>query len=274
MTSYNGVFTIPDPLHLAHYEDWGSDKTDAHMSVGWAWAFDTPFKWTKQVASHFGGTRQGMAISWPDHIKDVGGIRTQFHHMIDIVPTILEATGVQAPDLVNGIKQKPIEGVSLAYTFDSANASAPSKRDTQYFEMLGNRAIYHDGWIAATTPPAPPWAMGTAKMPEVVNGYHWELYNIAEDYSENNDLAASNPAKLQELQALFLKEAANYQVFPLDNSLLARVGTPRPSATAGQTVFIYTGENSGIPAANAPNLLDKDYTITAEVTIPDGGAEE
>jgi arylsulfatase len=273
MTGYNGVFEIPEPLQMAHYEDWGSDKTYPHMSVGWAWAFDTPFKWTKQVASHFGGTRQGMAISWPGHIKDVGGIRTQFHHMIDIVPTILEATGIRAPEMVNGIKQKPIEGVSMAYTFVQANANAPSKRDTQYFEMLGNRAIYHDGWIAATTPPAPPWAMGTAKMPEVVNGYTWELYNIAEDYSEYNDLAASNPAKLHELQALFLTEAAKYQVFPMDNTVLQRIGTPRPSATAGQTVFTYMGENSGIPTANAPNILDKDYTITADITVPDGGAE-
>ena len=129
-----------------HYEDWGSDKTYPHMSVAWSWAFDTPFKWTKQVASHFGGTRQGMAMSWPGHIKDAGGIRTQFHHMIDIVPTILEATGIQAPVMVNGIKQKPIEGVSMAYTFDKANANAPSKRKTQYFEMFGNRGIYHDGW--------------------------------------------------------------------------------------------------------------------------------
>ena len=121
---------------MLHYEGWGSDTTYPHMSVAWSWAFDTPFKWTKQVASHFGGTRQGMAISWPGHIKDVGGIRTQFHHIIDIVPTILEATGIKAPDMVNGIKQKPIEGVSMAYTFDSANAKAPSKRDTQYFEMF------------------------------------------------------------------------------------------------------------------------------------------
>jgi arylsulfatase A-like enzyme len=273
MTAYNGIFEIPEPLQLAHYEDWGSDKTYPHMSVGWAWAFDTPFKWTKQVASHFGGTRQGMAISWPGHIKDVGGIRTQFHHLIDIVPTILEATGVQAPEVVNGIKQKPIEGVSMAYTFDQANANAPSKRDTQYFEMLGNRAIYHDGWIAATTPPTLPWRMGSGTLPDVMNGYHWELYNIAEDYSEYNDLAEKNPDKLKELQALFLTEAAKYQVFPMDNSLLQRVATPRPSATAGQTVFTYVGESVGIPVANAPNLLDKDYTITADITVPDGGAE-
>src|SRR6476619_1537342 len=177
------------------------------ISVGWTWAFDTPFKWTKQVASHFGGTRQGMAISWPGHITDVGGIRTQFHHIIDIVPTILEASGIQAPVMVDGVAQKPIEGVSIAYTFDKANANAPSTRKTQYFEMFGNRAIYHDGWIAATTPPQPPWLMGTVTMPEVVNGYKWELYNIAEDYSQANDLAASRPDKLRQLQELFLVEA-------------------------------------------------------------------
>jgi len=273
MTAYNGVMDVPMPLQLLHYDDWGSDKTYAHMAVGWAWAFDTPFKWTKQVASHFGGTRQGLAISWPGHIKDVGGIRTQFHHVIDIVPTILEAAGIQAPDTVNGIKQKPIEGVSMVYTFDQANANAPSKRDTQYFEMVGNRAIYHDGWIAATTPPSPPWLLGTGKMPDIVNGYKWELYNITEDYSENNDLAAKNPDKLKELQALFLAEAGKYQVFPLDNSGFVRLLAPKPSATAGKTEFTYTGVNAGIPVGNAPSILDRDYVITANVTIPDGGAE-
>src|SRR5271157_3348690 len=272
-TAYNGVLDVPVAEQMKAYDAWGSAATYPHMAVAWAWAFDTPFKWTKQIASHFGGTRQGMAMAWPNRIKDAGGIRTQFHHMIDIVPTILEATGIPAPLTVNGVAQRPIEGVSMAYTWDKANATAPSARVTQYFEMFGNRAIYHDGWIAATTPPAPPWALGTAKLPDVVNGYKWELYNIADDYSEYNDLAAKNPDKLKELQALFLKEAAKYQVFPLDNSLLARVATPRPSATAGQTVFTYVGENSNIPVANAPSLLDKDYTITAEVTIPDGGAE-
>jgi arylsulfatase len=221
------------------------------MSVAWSWAFDTPFKWTKQVASHFGGTRQGLAISWPGHIKDVGGIRTQFHHVIDIVPTILEAAGIQAPDVVDGIKQKPIEGVSMLYTFDSANANAPSKRDTQYFEMVGNRAIYHDGWIAATTPPAPPWTMGTVKLPNVVDGYKWELYNLNEDYSEYNDLAAKNPDKLRELQEIFLIEATKYDVFPLDNSILPRLVTPRPSSTAGRTMFTYTSEMTGLPTGDA-----------------------
>ncbi len=272
MTAYNGILTLPEAVQMARYEDWGSEKTYPHMSVAWSWAFDTPFKWTKQVASHFGGTRQGMAISWPGHIKDAGGIRTQFHHMIDIVPTILEASGIQAPELVNGIKQKPIEGVSMAYTFDKENAKAPSKRDTQYFEMFCNRGIYHDGWYACTTPFAPPWLMATGKLPDV-NDYKWELYNIEEDYSQDNDLAAKNPDKLKELQALFLSEAKKYQVLPLDNTLLTRLVTPRPSAVAGQSVFTYKGPNAGIPVGNAPSILNKDYTITAEITVPEGGAE-
>ena len=160
----------------------------------------------------------------------------------------------------------------MLYTFDSANANAPSKRDTQYFEMVGNRAIYHDGWVAATTPPSPPWELGTGTMPPL-DQYQWELYHIAEDYSEYNDLAASNPDKLKEMQALFLTEAGKYQVFPLDNSGFVRLLTARPSAVAGKTDFTYTGVNPGIPVGNAPSILDKDYTITAEVTIPSGGAE-
>jgi arylsulfatase A-like enzyme len=272
-TSFNGILNLPIAEQMKFYDVWGSDKTYPHMAVAWSWAFDTPFKWTKQVASHFGGTRQGMCIAWPNRIKDGGGIRTQFHHMIDIVPTILEATGIPAPLMVDGIAQKPIEGVSMGYTWDKANAKAPSTRKTQYFEMFGNRALYHDGWIAATTPPAPPWLMGTTKLPEVVNGYKWELYNIAEDYSESNDLAAKNPEKLRELKELFLVEAAKYSVFPLDNSILERLITPRPSATAGRTVFTYSGEVGGLPQANAPSILNRSYTITAEVQIPKGGAE-
>jgi len=272
MTAANGVLELPEIEYLRYYESWGSDVTYPHMAVPWSWAFDTPFKWTKQVASHFGGTRQGMAISWPGHINDVGGIRNQFHHMIDIVPTILEAAGIRAPETVDGIRQKPIEGVSIAYTFDKANASAPSKRTTQYFEMFANRGIYHDGWYAATTPPAPPWLLGTAKLPDV-DDYKWELYNISEDFSQNNDLAAKYPDKLKELQALFVAEANKYHVFPIDNSVLSRLLTPRPSATAGRTVFTYSGENVGIPVANAPSLLNRDYTITAEITVPNAGAE-
>jgi len=264
---------MPVDLQLKFYDILGSDQTTPHMSVAWSWAFDTPFKWTKQVASFFGGTRQGTVISWPGHIKDGGGIRAQFHHIIDIVPTILEASGVQAPEIVDGIKQKPIEGVSMLYTFDSANAKAPSKRDTQYFEMFGNRAIYHDGWVAATVPPQPPWLMGTAKMPDLMTGYKWELYNIADDYSENTDLAEKNPDKLKELQGLFMDEARKYQVLPLDNSILERLLAPRPSAVAGRTEFTYSGEVSGIPDGNAPNLIGKSFSITAEVEVPAGGGQ-
>jgi arylsulfatase len=264
---------MPVDAQLKFYDVLGSDLTTPHMSVAWSWAFDTPFKWTKQIASYFGGTRQGMAISWPGHIKDLGGIRSQFHHIIDIVPTILEVAGIQAPATVNGIAQKPIEGISMAYTFDSANATAPSKRDTQYFEMFGNRALYHDGWVATTVPPQPPWLMGTVKMPDVLTGYKWELYNIADDFSETNDLAAKNPDKLKELQGLFMDEARKYQVLPLDNSILERILAPRPSAVAGRTEFTYTSEVSGLPDGSAPNLLSRSFSITAEVEIPKGGAE-
>jgi arylsulfatase A-like enzyme len=272
MAAIQGV-SIPVAEQLKFYDVWGSALTTPHMAVGWTWAFDTPFKWTKQVASHFGGTRQGMAISWPGHINDPGGIRWQFHHIIDIVPTILEAAGIQAPVMVNGVGQKPIEGVSMAYTFDKANANAPSARSTQYFEMVGNRAIYHDGWLAATTPPLPPWDLGLGKFPNVVNGYTWELYNIAEDYSENNDLAAKMPDRLRDMKELFLVEAQKYNVFPLDNSFTVRAATPRPSATAGRTVFTYSGESSGLPYSDAPDITGKSYSITAEVEIPQGGAE-
>jgi arylsulfatase A-like enzyme len=272
LAAIQGV-NVPVEDQLKFYDVWGSSVTTPHMSVAWSWAFDTPFKWTKQVASHFGGTRQGMAVAWPNRIKDAGGIRTQFHHMIDIVPTILEATGVQAPVMVNGIAQKPIEGVSMAYTFDKANANAPSARTTQYFEMFGNRAIYHDGWIAATTPPAPPWLMGLEKMPDVVNGYKWELYNIADDYSEYDDLAAKMPDKLREMQELFLVEASKYNVFPLDNAILSRLLAPRPSSTAGRDIFTYSGELAGLDSASAPGIIARSYTITAEVEVPQGGGE-
>ena len=270
-TAYNGILDVPEPLQLLHLEDWGSSSTYPHMSVAWSWAFDTPFKWTKQVASHFGGTRQGLAISWPGHIKDPGGIRHQFHHVIDIVPTILEATGIQAPKQVDGIEQLPIEGVSMAYTFDPANANAPSKRQAQYFEMISNRGIYHEGWYACTTPPVAPWVLN-AKMPPIAD-YKWELYNVAEDYSQDNDLAAKMPGKLKEMQALFQQEAAKYGVLPLDNSQFQRAIAPRPSAVAGKTVFDYSGQNAGIPLGNAPNLLNKSFTITAEIEIPKGGGE-
>jgi arylsulfatase len=270
-TAYNGVLDVPITEQLKFYDSWGSSATYPHMAVEWAWAFDTPFKWTKQVASHFGGTRQGLAISWPGHINDPGGIRNQFHHIIDIAPTILEATGVKAPEFVDGIKQKPIEGVSMMYTFNKENAAAPSKRKVQYFEMAANRGIYRDGWYANTTPPVPPWELKAATIP--ISEYKWELYHLTGDYSQDDDLAAKMPGKLKEMQALFTQEAKKYGVFPLDNQAFARAITPRPSATAGKTVFTYTGVNVGIPDGNAPNILDRSFTITAEVDVPEGGGE-
>jgi arylsulfatase A-like enzyme len=270
-TAYNGVLDVPIAAQMKAYDAWGSAGTYPHMAVAWSWAFDTPFKWTKQVASHFGGTRQGLAISWPNRIKDAGGIRHQFHHIIDIVPTILEAAGIEAPTTVNGIAQKPIEGVSMVYTFDKANADAPSTRKTQYFEMVSNRGIYQDGWYACTTPPVPPWMLN-APMPAVAD-YKWELYNLAEDFSQNNDLAAKMPDKLKELQAVFQKEAEKYNVLPLDNSQFARAITPRPSATAGLNIFTYSGEMAGIPIGSAPNILNKSFTIAAEVEVPAAGGD-
>ena len=255
------------------YPFWGSDKTFPHFAAPWAWAMGTPFKWTKQVASHFGGTAQGMAISWPGHIDDVGGIRRQFHHFVDIVPTILEATGIAAPDTINGVQQRPMDGVSMAYTWNKANAEAASKRTTQYFEMLGNRAIYHEGWVAATTPATLPWELSTKPPPDVITGYQWELYNVAEDPTQFNDLAAKMPDKLKAMQQLFYAEAAKHDVLPLDNTSLSRWNAPKPNLTGGRKVFTYSGPMTGIPNSGAPSILNKSYTITAEVTIPKGGAE-
>ncbi|MGO9479170.1 MAG: arylsulfatase [Limisphaerales bacterium] len=271
-TTFNGV-SVPVKAQFLFYNVLGSDLTYPLYAAGWAWAFDTPFKWVKQVASHFGGTRQGMCMSWPGHITDLGGIRTQFHHVIDIAPTLLDVTGIPLPDTINGIKQRPMDGVSLTYTWPKENADLPSKRTTQYFEMLGNRAVYHDGWVAATTPVNLPWELSTKTPPDVLTGYNWELYCISNDFTEDHDLATAMPDKLKEMQKLFYQEAANFGVLPLDNSTLARFITPRPSATAGKTNFTYSGELSGVPDSCAPDILDRSYSITAAVTIPRGGAE-
>ena len=256
-TTFNGV-AVPVKDQFLWYPFWGSERTFPHFAAGWAWAMDTPFKWVKQVPSHFGGTAQGVAMSWPGHITDVGGIRRQFHHVIDIVPTILEATGIPAPDTINGIKQSPIEGVSMVYTWDKANADAPTRHTTQYFEMLGNRAIYHDGWVAATTPATLPWELSTKTPPDVITGYNWELYNVQEDPTQFNDLAAKMPDKLKEMQDLFYSEAKKYNVLPLDNSTLARWNTPRPSLTAGRTslhLFGRTERRAGQRRAEHPEQV-------------------
>jgi len=271
-TTFNGV-PVPVKDQFLWYPYWGSERTFPHFAAGWAWAMDTPFKWVKQVPSHFGGTAQGVVMSWPGHITDVGGIRRQFHHVIDIVPTILEAAGISQPDMINGIKQIPIEGVSMAYTWDKANAAAPTRHTTQYFEMLGNRAIYHEGWVAATTPVTLPWELSTKTPPDLITGYKWELYNVQEDPTQFNDVAAKMPEKLNQMQELFYAEAKKYNVLPLDNTTLVRWNTPRPSLSAGRTVFNYSGELTGTPPSAAPDIKNKSYTITAELEIPEGGAE-
>ena len=268
MSVFNG---IPEDFTqvMAHMEDLGGPMTFNHYPVGWALAMDTPFQWTKQIASHFGGTRNGLVISWPARIKDKGAVRPQFSSVIDIYPTILEAVGVQSPSMLNGVPQKPVEGISMVYTFDNANAR--SRHRTQYFEMLGNRAIYNDGWVAATTPPVVPWEMGQAPN---VNEYKWELYNVADDYSEANDLAAKEPRKLRELQDLFWAEAGKYNVLPIDNSKVERFDVSlRPSLTQGRTEFTYYPGMIRIPEGSAPDFKNKSYRIVADVQIPAGGAE-
>ncbi len=269
---FNGVI-VPVEAQLKYFYDaWGSDQTYPHMAVPWAWAFDTPFSWTKQIASHFGGTRQGMAISWPKVIKDKGGIRHQFHHVIDIVPTILDATGLKQPKLVDGIKQSLIEGVSMMYTFDAKNANAPSTHKTQYFEMWGDRAIYNDGWIASTKVMRPPWdiAGGLGSDPMA---FPWELYDLRNDWTQFSDVASKNPEKLKQLQALFMQEARKYQVLPLDTTVVTRVITPRPSITAGRNVFTWALPLTGTPMGDAPSVLNTSYNFKVDVEIPAGGAE-
>ncbi len=254
---------------MARMDELGGPTTFNHYPIGWAHAMDTPFQWTKQVASHFGGTRNGLVISWPARIKDKGGIHSQFHHVIDIAPTILEAVGVQSPSVLNGVAQKPVEGVSMVYSF--GDAKAPSKRRTQYFEMFCNRAIYNDGWVAATTPPLAPWAVGKTID---IDDYQWELYDVTKDFSEANNLAASEPKKLRELQELFWIEAAKYNVLPLDNSKIERMDVAnRPSLTRGRSLFTYYPGMVRIPEGSAPDIKNKSFKIAAEVEIPDGGAE-
>jgi len=268
---FNGVEVPVEAQLKVFYDVWGSDQTYNHMAVPWSWAFDTPFSWTKQIASHFGGVRQGMAISWPKVITDKGGIRHHFHHVIDIVPTILQAAGIKPPRVVDGIKQSPIEGVSMMYTFDKKNANAPSTHRTQYFEMFGDRALYHDGWIASTKVMRPPWVtMAPARDPM---SFPWELYDLRKDWTQSENVAAQYPAKLKEMQDMFWREAQKYQVLPLDATVATRLVTPRPSITAGRDVFSWTAPLTGTPNGDAPSILNASYTFKAEVEIPQGGAE-
>jgi arylsulfatase A-like enzyme len=268
MTTFNGV---PDTTAniVAHADEIGGPNSFPHIPVGWALAGDTPFQWTKQIASHYGGTRNGMVISWPARIKDTGGIRTQWHHVIDVTPTILETAGLPQPKSVNGIKQKPMEGVSIVYTF--ANAKVPTRHTTQYFEMFGNRGIYHDGWTAVTQHSIPWDVAGT---PPKFTADKWELYNTNDDFSQAQDVSAKYPDKLRELQRLFLAEAEKYNVLPLDDRRVERFVPTlagRPSLMWGRTsVTLYPGMVGMMENATL-DVKNRSHTITADIEVPQGG---
>ena len=264
--AFNGV-NLPAEEQMKWYDVWGTDKTYNHFSVAWAWALDTPFKWTKQIPSFFGGTRNGMVISWPGHIKDVGGIRSQFHHVVDVVPTILEATGITAPNMVDGIAQKKIEGVSMVYSFKQTDADSTHK--TQYFEMMGVQGLYDNGWMLSAVPKRPPWDIFGTAIQDPATAFNFELYDVKNDWTQNSDVAAANPQKVKEMTDLMFGQFAKYNVLPLDASVATRLVAPRPNLTAGRNVFTYSGVPvTGLPTSAAPNLLNTSYTITAEVDIP------
>jgi arylsulfatase len=254
---------------LQHIDELGGPNCDNHYPVGWAWAGSSPFQWMKQVASHFGGTRNAMVMSWPKRISDRGGLRSQFHHVIDIVPTLLEVAGIPEPREVNGVPQKPIEGISMAYTF--ADKVAPGRRITQYFEMFGNRALYHDGWVAGCLHGRLPWlTAGGARF----DNDTWELYNVEQDFSQANNLVAQEPKKLRDLQDRFMAEAAKYNVLPLDDRFAQRADpTMRPSHIRGITHFMYPPGTIRIGERSSPDTHNVHHTLAAEVEIPEGGAE-
>ena len=270
---FNGINMMPAETQMKWYDVWGTEQTYNHMSAGWSWAFDTPFDWFKQNASRLGGINQNMVVSWPARIKDAGSLRPQFAHVIDVVPTILEAAGIRAPETVDGIKQKPIEGTSFAYTFDAANAKAPSRHTTQYFEMMGQWALYKDGWFLSTKVNRAPWEAFSAANPDPLNNQVFQLYDLNTNFNQTIDIAAANPQKVKAMRAEFLAEAKKYEVLPMDASVAARIVAPRPNITAGRSEFVYTRPMVGLPQGDSPLLLNTSYTVTADITVPDGGAE-
>lgn len=268
----NGVHEDPEWL-LEHIDDFGTARCENHFNVGWAWALDSPFQWMKQVASHFGGTRNGLAVSWPGRIGDTGALRSQFHHVVDVVPTIYEAAGIPAPERVNGVEQMELHGVSMGYTFDDGcDSDVPSRRTTQYFEILGNRAIYHDGWIASCFHGRVPWIR--------MQGYEfdgpqevWELYDVANDFSQSRDLAADEPERLAALRSLFDAEAERYGVFPLRDA-----GSPRggeyavPHPLDGVTSMTYTTAHVRMPESAVLGLKNCSWRITGRIEVPESAA--
>ena len=265
MMALNGIVGKADQM-MAHIDTWGGPTTFPHYAIGWAWATNTPFQWTKQVASHFGGTRNGMVMHWPKGIKAKGEIRSQFHHVIDVAPTALEATKIPQPKTVDGIKQRPMDGVSMLYSADAPKVA--DKRTTQYFEMFGNRAIYHNGWVAATRHSIP-WL--NVPLPPVKDDV-WELYKVDDDFSQAENLAAKNPAKLKELQAVFDKEAVRNHVFPIDDRRVERFVPSiagRPDLLGGRkSLTVYPGM-TGMMENVFIDVKSRHHTVTAEVEVPD-----
>lgn len=258
---------VPESLeeNLKHIDEIGGPKHFNHFPAGWAWAMNCPFQWTKQIASHLGGVRNPLAVSWPARIKDKGGVRSQFHHVIDIAPTIYEAVGIEFPEVLNGVAQKPIEGVSMVYSFDKADA--PGRRRTQYFEMFINRGLYHDGWWAASRVNVPWVGDAAAANPDAAK---WELYNLDEDFTQAKDLATANPQKLRELQDMWWSEASKYSVLPLDGRKIERLNGElqgRPSLGGHRNSFTYYPGVVALPAGSAPNVLNKSFAITADLEL-------
>jgi arylsulfatase A-like enzyme len=260
----NGVRDTTDYL-TTQLDKMGGPKTYELYPAGWAWALNTPFQWMKQIASHLGGIRNGMVLSWPAKVAAHGQIRTQFSSVIDIAPTILEAAGLTAPHTVNGVDQQPLSGVSLAYSF--ADPAAPERHTTQYFEMLGNRAIYHDGWLANTKPRRLPWVQMKPEGPAETS-YQWELYDLKHDFSQSHDVAAAEPARLKSLQDLWQQEAAKNQVLPLDDDFGMRRSLPKAMAYAtGRTDFTYWGKDISVAQAAAPSFAMRSFTVEAKIKV-------
>jgi arylsulfatase A-like enzyme len=272
MANFNGMAALETPeFMLSKMDEFGSPESYNHYAVGWAWAMNTPLQWTKQVASHWGGTRNGTVVHWPRGIEEAGGLRSQFTHVIDIAPTILEAAGLPEPTMVNGVMQSPMEGTSMAYTFNEPDT--PERHDLQYFEMFGNRGVYHQGW-SAVTKHRTPWELGNLALPAFDDDV-WELYDGNHDYSQAHDLAAEHPEKLAELQRLWLIEATKYNVLPLDDRTAERFVPElagRPTLIHGNSQLFFPGmgrlsENSVV------SIKNKSFSVTADLDIPDGGAE-
>lgn len=272
MANFNGLAEIETPeFMMSKLDEFGGESSYGHYAVGWSWAMNSPYQWTKQVASHWGGTRNGIVVHWPNGIKEKGGTRNQFSHVIDLAPTVLEAAGIPQPAMVNGVMQSPYEGTSMLYSFNDAKAQ--ERHETQYFEMFCNRGIYHKGW-SAVTKHRTPWLMGGQKMLAFDDDV-WELYDGSKDWTQAEDLAKEHPEKLRELQRLWLIEAVKYNVLPLDDRQIERINSDlagRPTLIKGNSQVLFSGmgrlsENSVL------NIKNKSFSVTADLEVPAAGAE-